>query len=117
MLRVEGVTKRYGGTVALDGVDFDIHAHAVNVLIGENGAGKSTLMRILAGVEQPTSGRIVLDGKPVTFESVQAAARAGIGIVHQELNFCPNLTVAENIFLEAGAERGRLLLEDRKSVV
>lgn len=114
LLRVEGVTKRYGGTLALDGVDFDVHAGAVNVLIGENGAGKSTLMRILAGVEQPTSGKILLDGAPVTFDSVYAASSLGIGIVHQELNFCPNLTVAENIFLGARKYRNRLTL-DRKS--
>jgi erythritol transport system ATP-binding protein len=114
LLRVEGVTKRYGGTLALDSVDFDVHAGAVNVLIGENGAGKSTLMRILAGVEQPTSGQILLDGSLVSLDSVYEASTLGIGIVHQELNFCPNLTVAENIFLGARAYRKRLTL-DRKS--
>ena len=110
LLRVEGVTKRYGGTVALDRVDFVAHAQSVNVLIGENGAGKSTLMRILAGVEKPSAGRVLLDDEPVSFDSVQAAAAAGIAIVHQELNFCPNLTVAENIFLDAGSETGKLML-------
>jgi erythritol transport system ATP-binding protein len=99
VLRAERIGKTYGGVVALDGVDFAVHAGAVNVLIGENGAGKSTLMKILAGVEQPTSGRLLLDGQPVRFASVREAAKAGVGIVFQELNLCPNLTVTQNIFL------------------
>jgi erythritol transport system ATP-binding protein len=99
VLRAEKIGKTYGGVVALDGVDFDVHAGAVNVLIGENGAGKSTLMKILAGVEQPSSGRLLLDGQPVRFASVREAAAAGVGIVFQELNLCPNLTVTQNIFL------------------
>lgn len=99
VLQAEAVSKRYGGTVALDSVDFSVHSHAVNVLIGENGAGKSTLMKILAGVEQPSAGRLLLDGKPVKFASVRDAVALGIGIVHQELNLCPNLSVTENIFL------------------
>ncbi|MBO9545926.1 sugar ABC transporter ATP-binding protein [Caulobacter sp.] len=106
MLRAEKIGKTYGGVTALDGVDFDVHAGAVNVLIGENGAGKSTLMKILAGVEQPTSGRLLLDGEPVRFASVREAAKAGVGIVFQELNLCPNLTVTQNIFL--GREPTRL---------
>lgn len=98
-LHAAGISKQYGATLALDGVDFDVHASAVNVLIGENGAGKSTLMKILAGVETPTSGQLTLDGKPVRFNAVADAARHGISIVHQELNLCPNLSVTENIFL------------------
>ncbi len=98
-LHAAKITKRYGATLALDGVDFDVHEAAVNVLIGENGAGKSTLMKILAGVETPTSGQLTLDGKPVRFHSVGDATRHGISIVHQELNLCPNLNVTENIFL------------------
>ena len=99
VLRAEKIGKTYGGVVALDGVDFDVRAGAVNVLIGENGAGKSTLMKILAGVEQPSSGRLLLDGRPVCFASVREAGAAGVGIVFQELNLCPNLTVTQNIFL------------------
>lgn len=99
VLRAEKIDKTYGGVVALAGVDFDVHAGAVNVLIGENGAGKSTLMKILAGVEQPTAGRLLLDGQPARFASVREAAKAGVGIVFQELNLCPNLTVTQNIFL------------------
>jgi erythritol transport system ATP-binding protein len=99
VMRAEKIGKTYGGVTALDGVDFDVHAGAVNVLIGENGAGKSTLMKILAGVEQATSGQLLLDGQSVRFASVREAAAAGVGIVFQELNLCPNLTVTQNIFL------------------
>ena len=99
LLRAQGVLKSYGNTHALRGVDFDVHAGSVNVLIGENGAGKSTLMRILAGVEQPDAGTLLLNDEQVRFASVRDAARQGIGIVFQELNLCPNLTVVENIFL------------------
>ncbi len=114
VMRAEGVSKSYGGVQALDGVDFTVERGAVNVLIGENGAGKSTLMRILAGAEQPDGGRLLLDGQPVAFASVRDAAQAGVGIVFQELNLCPNLSVADNIFLSRGggvidraAERAR----------
>lgn len=105
-LRAEGIIKSYGGTQALRGVDFAVRAGAVNVLIGENGAGKSTLMRILAGVEQPDAGRLTLAGGPVTFAGVRDAARQGIGIVFQELNLCPNLSVVENVFLGRGLTKG-----------
>jgi len=86
VLVAEKVTKRFPGTVALDQVDFTVYAGAVNVLVGENGAGKSTLMKILAGVERATSGRLLLDGSPVEFKSTREAAQAGIGIIFQELN-------------------------------
>lgn len=103
-LRAEGIAKRYGGTVALHGVDFDVSGGEVHVLIGENGAGKSTLMKILAGIEQPSEGAILLDGKAISLRSVRDATDLGIGMVHQELNLCPNLSVAENLFLTHGAD-------------
>ncbi len=99
ILRAEQVGKAYPGTTALHAVDFAVRRGAVNVLLGENGAGKSTLMKILAGAEQPSSGRLFLDNREVTFASVNDAAAYGIGIIFQELNLCPNLSVAENIFL------------------
>jgi erythritol transport system ATP-binding protein len=109
VLRAERVGKAYGGVVALDGVDFDVLGGAVNVVIGENGAGKSTLMRLLAGVEQPDSGEILLEGAAIRLRSVRDAARQGIGIVFQELNLCPNLTVVENIFLGRNLGRGGVI--------
>jgi erythritol transport system ATP-binding protein len=99
VLVAEKISKRFPGTVALDGVDFTVYAGAVNVLIGENGAGKSTLMKILAGVDRPTSGRLLLKGVPVEFKSTREAAQAGIGIIFQELNLYPNLSISENIFV------------------
>ncbi len=99
ILRAEGIGRVFPGTIALSDVDFEVRRGAVNVLIGENGAGKSTLMKILAGVIAPTSGRLLLNGKEVRFDSVREAARHGIGIIFQELNLCPNLSVAENLSL------------------
>lgn len=98
-LSIRGGSKVYPGTVALKDVDFDLHMGAVNVLVGENGAGKSTMMKVIAGVEQLTSGKLILDGQEVQFRSTEDAARHGIGIVFQELNLFPNMTVAENIFI------------------
>jgi erythritol transport system ATP-binding protein len=99
ILKAEGVGMVFPGTVALQDVDFEVRRGAVNVLVGENGAGKSTLMKILAGAIAPTTGRLVLRGEPVVFQSVRDAARQGIGIIYQELNLCPNLSVAENLSL------------------
>jgi erythritol transport system ATP-binding protein len=99
VLSARGITKHYGGVKALKGVDFDIRAGRVTTLFGENGAGKSTLMRILSGVERPTSGSLELRGTPVQFASSSEALDQGIAIIHQELNLAPNLSVRDNIFL------------------
>jgi erythritol transport system ATP-binding protein len=108
ILRLEGITKVYSGTVAVKQADFDVRRGAVNVLVGENGAGKSTLMKIIAGVESPTMGRILLDGKPIVFADSADAAANGVGIVFQELNLFGNLSVAENIFAARELTRGAL---------
>jgi len=97
-LEVQGVSKAYPGTLALKNADFKVYEGAVNVLVGENGAGKSTLMKIIAGVEQPTEGRVLVKGQEVRLTSTEVAAAHGIGIVFQELNLFGNLSVAENIF-------------------
>jgi erythritol transport system ATP-binding protein len=99
LLEARGVSMQYPGTLALDNVTFSLPRGAVAALIGENGAGKSTLAKILAGIAQPTCGSLFLDGAEVQFRSVRDADAHGIGIIHQELNLCPNLSVAENIFL------------------
>ncbi|MFC4846235.1 sugar ABC transporter ATP-binding protein [Hephaestia sp. GCM10023244] len=115
-LSAQRVSKLYPGVQALDGVDFEVHAGAVNVLIGENGAGKSTLMKIIAGVEQPSAGRLMLDGEEVHFADPAAAARAGVCMVFQELNLFANLSIAENVFI--GRERCRLGIDiDRGSEI
>lgn len=111
ILETHSITRRYPGVLALDDVHLRVHRHAVNILIGENGAGKSTLMRILAGVERPDQGEVVLDGKPVSFHSPRDAAAHGIAIVHQELSVFPNLDLAENVF--AGRELTHHAVIDR----
>jgi erythritol transport system ATP-binding protein len=103
VLEAKGITKQYPGTLALDDVGFRLCRGKVSALIGENGAGKSTLVKILAGIEQPTRGNLLLDGEEIALHSVRDADALGIGIIHQELNLCPNLSIAENIFL--GRER------------
>lgn len=99
VLSARNIVKTYGGTHALRGVNFDVHSGQVTTLFGENGAGKSTLMKILSGVESPTSGEIILDGEPVRFDNTVAARDRGIAIIHQELSLAPNLSVRDNIFL------------------
>jgi ribose transport system ATP-binding protein len=95
----ESITKAYVGVKALDGVSFAIERGECHGLMGENGAGKSTLGKILAGIHLPDSGTVRIDGQPCSFASPRDAAQAGIGMVHQELSFCPDLTVAENLSL------------------
>jgi ABC-type sugar transport system ATPase subunit len=95
----EHVSKRFPGVLALEDVSFSIAAGTCHALCGENGAGKSTLGKILAGIHKPDSGRVIVEGHAVDFSGPQAALQAGIGIVHQELAFCDNLTVAENLCL------------------
>jgi ABC-type sugar transport system ATPase subunit len=95
----ERVTKRFPGALALEDVSFSVAAGSCHALCGENGAGKSTLGKILAGLHRADSGRILIDGKPVDFAGPEHALAAGIGIVHQELAFCENLSIAENLCL------------------
>ncbi|MFJ7289907.1 sugar ABC transporter ATP-binding protein [Curtobacterium sp. NPDC098951] len=99
VLEAADVVKTYGATRALKGVAFAVHRGQVTTLFGENGAGKSTLMKILSGVEQPTSGTLTLRGEAVTFADTVDAREHGISIIHQELSLAPNLTVRDNIFM------------------
>jgi len=98
-LEFKNITKRFPGVLALDNVSLSIDRGHCHALIGENGAGKSTLGKILAGVYTADSGEILLDGKLIHPTDPLAARRLGIAMVHQELAFCPNLTVAENLCL------------------
>jgi len=101
---MEGICKSFPGVKALDNVDFTLRKGEIHALMGENGAGKSTLIKILTGVYQKDAGQIYLDGKPVYFRSPEDAQNMGIGTVFQEIALCPNLTVAENMFI--GRNRG-----------
>ncbi|CCE01982.1 sugar ABC transporter ATP-binding protein [Bradyrhizobium sp. STM 3809] len=99
LLELQDITKSFGGVTALRGVDFALRPGEIHGLVGENGAGKSTLMKIIAGVHTGFSGRFLLDGREVHFNSARDARAAGIAMVHQELSVAPDLTVAENVFL------------------
>jgi ribose transport system ATP-binding protein len=98
----KNVSKRFGAMLALDNVDFDVIGGKVNGLVGANGAGKSTLLKIIAGAMSPDSGELLLDGRPLTMNSINDAARAGIAIVSQELSLFPALSVEENLLLAPG---------------
>ena len=116
VLEARGVSKQYPGTLALDSVTFKLQSGKVSALIGENGAGKSTLVKILAGIDRPTSGSLLLDGTPIRMHSVRDADANGIGIIHQELNLCANLSVAENIFLGREVTSGTGLLSRKRQL-
>lgn len=113
LLQMEGITKSYGNVTANRNVSFNLRKGEIHALVGENGAGKTTLMRILYGMEVPTSGEIKVNGKPVYFESPTDAIRHGIGMVHQHFMLFPSFTVAENIVI--GREPSRAALFDRKA--
>lgn len=106
LLATRGMTKRYPGVVALDGVDFDLRRGEVHVLFGENGAGKSTLIAILAGAQAPTAGELYFEDRPITLASVRAARQLGISAVFQEFSLVPTLSVGENLFLGDEPRRG-----------
>jgi ribose transport system ATP-binding protein len=111
---MRGVCKRFGATVALDGVDFSVDAGEVHALVGENGAGKSTLMKVLSGAIQPDAGTMVLDGAPYRPRNPLEARHAGVAMIYQELSLAPHLTVEENIML--GMEPTRFGFIDRREV-
>ena len=100
-VRFAGITKRFPGVAALSDVSFDVARGTCHAVCGENGAGKSTLGKVLAGLHAPDSGEVILDGTPVRFGSPYEALGAGVAMVHQELAFCENLSVAENLCLGA----------------
>jgi ribose transport system ATP-binding protein len=99
MLSLIDIHKRFGPTVALDGVSLDLRKGEVHALIGENGAGKSTLMNVIAGALHPDQGEMNIDGKVYLPATPLDARRSGIALIHQELSLCPHLTVAENILM------------------
>ena len=112
LLQMRGITKRFPGVTALDGVSLHLEPGEVLALMGENGAGKSTLMKILGGAYQPDEGEILIDGKRTVLADVGEAKRLGIALIHQELMLAPNLDIAANIFL--GNERAASLLQPLK---
>ncbi|MDX2529118.1 sugar ABC transporter ATP-binding protein [Streptomyces europaeiscabiei] len=110
LVRVRGLTKRFGGTLALAGVDLDVHAGSVLALLGPNGAGKSTLIKILAGVHHADAGRITVNGHPLG-----SHAAADMSFIHQDLGLVEWMTVAENIALSTGYARRAGLISWRRT--
>ena len=108
LIRLEGLSKRFGRIYANREITLDIHAGQIKTLLGENGAGKSTLMGMLAGRLRPDEGRILVEGRPRVFASARDAIREGIGMVYQHFMLVDAMTVAENIFL---GHPGDLLLK------
>ena len=107
VLRMRGICKSFLGVRALNNVDFTLRKGEIHALMGENGAGKSTLIKVLTGVYEKDSGSITVDGKDAHIRSPQDAQKAGISTVYQEITLCPNLTVAENMFI--GRTKGALV--------
>ena len=99
ILRAMGITKRFPGVLALSDVDLDVYRGEVLALLGENGAGKSTLIKILSGVYTLDEGTIEMEGRSVRFNTPSEAKDAGIGIIHQELNYVAPVSVAENLYM------------------
>jgi len=114
-LTLEGIGKTFGTLRALDGVSMSVARGSVHGLLGENGAGKSTLLRILSGVMEPSGGTVAVDGVRVTGHGPLAARRAGIAMIHQELQHVPELTVAQNMFLGRSVRMAGGLLVDRQA--
>jgi ribose transport system ATP-binding protein len=115
MLEARQISKHFPGVQALQDVNLHLNKGEVLAVVGENGAGKSTLMKILAGVQPPDSGHLLLDGQEIRFSGVEDAQRRGIVIIHQELNLAENLDVAGNVFLGREPTRGGFLrLLDRR---
>ncbi|HEX5691728.1 MAG TPA: sugar ABC transporter ATP-binding protein, partial [Roseiflexaceae bacterium] len=109
LVQMHGISKRFLGVQALDGVDFEVAPGEILGLLGENGAGKSTLIKILSGVYQPDAGAIQLRGQPIQISSPHAAQQLGIATIYQELALVPYLSVAENIFLNREPRRIRAI--------
>lgn len=102
------IYKNYGAVEALRGVSVDVHEGEIHAICGDNGAGKSTLIKILAGVEQPDRGDLMIDGKPCSFDSPSASLHAGLATIHQDLAVAPEMSIYQNIFM--GAELTRSVL-------
>ena len=109
LLQMRDIRKRFGATVALDGVNLEVAAGEVLALVGENGAGKSTLMKVLSGAHAPDSGEMFLEGQPYAPRSPLDARKSGVAMIYQELSLAPHMTVAENILLGLEPTRGPLL--------
>ncbi|UYV35615.1 ATP-binding cassette domain-containing protein [Rhodobacteraceae bacterium D3-12] len=116
-ISARNIVKSYGAVEALRGVSVDIHEGEIHAICGDNGAGKSTFIKILAGVEQPDSGELLVDGEPRQFDTPNAALRAGLATIHQDLAVAADMSIYQNIFMGAELTRnvlGLRLLDKRQ---
>ena len=116
LLETRGLVKTFGPVRALRDVSFTLEAGEVHGLMGENGAGKSTLIKLLTGLNRPDGGTILLDGRPVSFDSPRAAQAAGVAAVYQEINLIPERSVADNLFLGREPRRFGMLVDRARMV-
>ncbi len=121
-LEIQGVSKSFPGVKALDNVNIALRPGTVHAVMGENGAGKSTLMKIINGLYKKDEGKILLDGKEVHFSGPEESGAAGIAMIYQELNFFPELTVAENMFMKRQPGKGGFvswgqMMEDAQKIL
>jgi len=116
LLNMNSISKEFSGVRALDDVSFDLRAGEVHGLVGENGAGKSTLIKVLGGVYMPDSGEIFINGEKMNFASANDSLKNGVGIIYQEFNLVPTLSIAENIYLGKELKKHGLRI-DRKSMI
>ena len=114
-LELRGITKRFPGVIANEGVDLTVEPGQIHALLGENGAGKTTLMNVLYGLYKQDEGEILIDGSPVVFHDPGDAIRAGIGMVHQHFMLVPVFTVTENVMLGVESTRGPLRIIDKRT--
>ncbi|MGF1627628.1 MAG: sugar ABC transporter ATP-binding protein [Alphaproteobacteria bacterium] len=110
LLRVRGLSKSFGAVNALRDVDFELRRGEIHAVAGENGAGKSTLMNIIDGILLPDAGSIEIDGAPARIASPTAAQKLGIGFLHQEIALCPDVSIAENIFMATTSSSRKFLM-------
>ena len=104
VVEIESVTKSFGATQALNGVSVSLRPGSIHALVGENGAGKSTLMKVLAGIHRPDAGKLLFKGAPVHWSTARGARDAGVSIVFQEFALIPELSILENLILDAGID-------------
>jgi ribose transport system ATP-binding protein len=114
ILTLDHVSKQFGPITVVDDVTVDVHTGKIQVLLGENGAGKSTLIKMMAGIHEPSSGQIIVDGRPTRIPDTKTSEALGIATIHQELQLVPSLSVAENIVM--GRLPGRFGLVDKREM-
>ena len=115
ILKLKGITKQYTGVVALNDITVSFKKGEVHALLGENGAGKSTLIKVLAGAIEPNAGEIIVEGKTYKKITPALAQQLGIGVIYQQFNLVPSLSIAENIFL--GNEIRKGIIADKKKMI